>query len=95
MGCALFLARRVYRDAWFERGIVELGQSMGDPATGLPVRVVDSDRKTRAAEAFACKQLMHETVLGGGLWPGMAIPRIVAAGPGRRSGSPPGRWRRG
>ena len=79
--CVLFLARRVFKDAWFERSIAEMGQSMGVTATGLLLlRVVDPDYKTPAAEAFACKQLMHEPFMGGGLWTGMAIPLIAAIG---------------
>ncbi len=79
--CVLFLARRVFKDAWFERSIAEMGQSMGVTATGLLLlRVVDPDYKTPAAEAFACKQLLHEPFMGGGLWTGMAIPLIAAIG---------------
>ena len=79
--CVLFLARRVFKTAWFERSIAEMGQSMGVTATGLLLlRVVDPDYKTPAAEAFACKQLLHEPFMGGGLWTGMAIPLIAAVG---------------
>jgi len=82
VGCLVWLARRVFPDAWFERGIAEMGQSMGVTATGLLLlRVVDPDYKTPAAEAFACKQLLHEPFMGGGLWTGMAIPLIAAMGP--------------
>ncbi|QHI68649.1 sodium/glutamate symporter [Tichowtungia aerotolerans] len=81
VACVLFLARRVFKTAWFERSIAEMGQSMGVTATGLLLlRVVDPDYKTPAAEAFACKQLMHEPIMGGGLWTGMAIPLIAAIG---------------
>ncbi len=79
--CVLFLARRIFKNAWFERAIAEMGQSMGVTATGLLLlRVVDPDYKTPAAEAFACKQLLHEPFMGGGLWTGMAIPLIAAIG---------------
>ena len=81
--CVLVLARRVFRDAWFERSIAEMGQSMGVTATGLLLlRVVDPDYETPAAEAFACKQLLHEPIMGGGLWTAMAIPLIAMHGPG-------------
>lgn len=80
--CLMWLARKVFPNAWFERAIAELGQSMGVTATGLLLlRVVDPDYKTPAAEAFACKQLLHEPFMGGGLWTGMAIPLIAAVGP--------------
>ncbi len=79
--CVLVLAPRVFKNAWFERSIAEMGQSMGVTATGLLLlRVVDPDYKTPAAEAFACKQLLHEPFMGGGLWTGMAIPLIAAIG---------------
>ena len=79
--CLLVLARRVFRDAWFERAIAEMGQSMGVTATGLLLlRVVDPDYESPATDAFAAKQLMHEPFMGGGLWTGMAIPLIATVG---------------
>jgi ESS family glutamate:Na+ symporter len=76
--CVLALARRLLPDAWFERAIVELGQSMGVTATGLLLlRVVDPDYETPAAAAFATKQLMHEPIMGGGLWTSIAIPLLA------------------
>lgn len=79
--CVCILARRIFKDAWFERSIAEMGQSMGVTATGLLLlRVVDPDYKTPAADAFACKQLLHEPFMGGGLWTGMAIPLIALWG---------------
>jgi len=81
--CVTWLARRVFKDAWFERAIAEMGQSMGVTATGLLLlRVVDPDYETPAAEAFACKQIMHEPFMGGGLWTSIAIPLIAIKGPG-------------
>ena len=80
--CVMFLARRMLPDAWFERSIAEMGQSMGVTATGLLLlRVVDPDYKSPAADAFACKQLLHEPFMGGGLWTGAAIPLIAVYGP--------------
>ncbi len=74
-------ARRAFKDAWFERGIAEMGQSMGVTATGLLLlRVVDPDYETEAAEAFASKQLLHEPFMGGGLWTGAAIPLLAIWG---------------
>lgn len=79
--CLVFLARRAFKDAWFERGIAEMGQSMGVTATGLLLlRVVDPDYETQAAEAFAAKQLLHEPFMGGGLWTGAAIPLLALWG---------------
>jgi len=79
--CVMYLAQRVLPDAWFERAIAEMGQSMGVTATGLLLlRVVDADYETPAADAFACKQLVHEPFMGGGLWTGAAIPLIAIYG---------------
>jgi ESS family glutamate:Na+ symporter len=79
--CLTVLARRIFRDAWFERAIAEMGQSMGVTATGLLLlRVVDPDYETEAAEAFAAKQLLHEPFMGGGLWTGAAIPLLAVWG---------------
>jgi len=79
--CLCVLAPRAFRDAWFERAIAEMGQSMGVTATGLLLlRVVDPDYETEAAEAFACKQLLHEPFMGGGLWTGAAIPLLAVWG---------------
>ena len=79
--CVLVLARWLLPDAWFERSIAEMGQSMGVTATGLLLlRVVDPDYESPAADAFACKQLLHEPIMGGGLWTSMAIPLLAAWG---------------
>ena len=79
--CVVYLARRVFKEAWFERAIAEMGQSMGVTATGLLLlRVVDPDYETPAADAFACKQILHEPFMGGGLWTSMAIPLLAVYG---------------
>ena len=79
--CLRIIAPRVFSDAWFERAIAELGQSMGVTATGLLLlRTVDPDCQTDAASAFASKQLLHEPFMGGGLWTGIAIPLLVLWG---------------
>lgn len=80
--CVVFLARRMLPDAWFERSIAEMGQSMGVTATGLLLlRVVDPDYKSPAASAFAYKQILHEPFMGGGIWTSMAIPLLFMYGP--------------
>ncbi|MDX9779937.1 MAG: sodium/glutamate symporter [Candidatus Neomarinimicrobiota bacterium] len=81
-GCVLFLARRLLPDAWFERAIAEMGQSMGVTATGLLLlRVVDPEQKTAAYPAFGYKQLLHEPIMGGGIWTSVAFPLCILAGP--------------
>ncbi len=72
--CVMWLAKRLLPNAWFERAIAEMGQSMGVTATGLLLlRVADPERKTPAASAFGYKQLLHEPFMGGGLWTSMAV----------------------
>ena len=79
--CVVVLARRMLPDAWFERAIAEMGQSMGVTATGLLLlRAVDPDYETPAADAFASKQLLHEPFMGGGLWTSTAIPLLAVWG---------------
>lgn len=81
--CLLVLAPRLLPDAWFERRIAEMGQSMGVTATGLLLlRSVDPRNETSAYSAFAYKQLLHEPFMGGGLWTSSAIPLIVVLGSG-------------
>ena len=72
--CVMWLAKRLLPNAWFERAIAEMGQSMGVTATGLLLlRVADPERKTPAASAFGYKQLLHEPFMGGGLWTSAAV----------------------
>jgi ESS family glutamate:Na+ symporter len=79
--CVTFLAKRLLPDAWFERSIAEMGQSMGVTATGLLLlRVVDPEFKTPAADSFAYKQILHEPFMGGGMWTSAAIPLLALWG---------------
>ncbi|MFC1558725.1 sodium/glutamate symporter [candidate division KSB1 bacterium] len=80
--CVFFIASRIFKDAKFERSIAEFGQSCGVTATGLLLlRIVDPDAKTPALEAFGYKQLLHEPIMGGGLWTGAVLPLIYNYGP--------------
>ncbi len=89
MFCILVLARRLLPDAWFERSIAEMGQSMGVTATGLLLlRVVDPEYESPAADAFASKQLLHEPFMGGGLWTSSAVPLLAAPALGGLGGVP-------
>ena len=74
----LYLAPRILTDYWFERGLGDLGQSMGVTATGiLLLRMVDPDNRTGAFESFAYKQLFFEPIVGGGLFTA-AAPALIA-----------------
>ncbi|MBI1243008.1 sodium/glutamate symporter [Umezakia ovalisporum] len=81
--CAfVFLGPRLLPVYWFERGIGDMGQSMGVTSTGLLLmRMVDPDNESGAFESFAYKQLLFEPIVGGGLFTAAAPPLIVRFGP--------------
>ena len=73
----LFFAPRILPSYWFERGIGDVGQSMGVTATGLLLlQMVDPDNRTGALESFAYKQLLFEPIMGGGFFTA-AAPILV------------------
>ena len=77
----VYLAPRLFKEAWFERAIAEFGQSLGVTATGLLLlRTVDPENKTTAAESFGYKQLLHEPFMGGGLWTALALTLVFNIG---------------
>ncbi len=77
----LFLAPRMFRKHWFQNGIVNMAQSMGQTATGLLfVKMVDPKDKTDAIESFGYKQLMFEPFVGGGIITALSIPVLVILG---------------
>ena len=74
----MFLAPLILPVYWFERGIGDMGQSMGVTATGiLLIRMVDAENRTGAFECFAYKQLFFEPIVGGGLFTA-AAPALIA-----------------
>ncbi|MEO1298216.1 MAG: sodium:glutamate symporter, partial [Cyanobacteria bacterium J06636_16] len=74
----LYYAPRIFPDYWFEKGIGDLGQSMGVTATGiLLLRMVDHRGESGAFESFAYKQLFFEPIVGGGLFTA-AAPTLIA-----------------
>jgi ESS family glutamate:Na+ symporter len=75
----LYFSPRLFRFAWFERGIAEFGQASGVTATGLLLlRTVDPESKTGAAVPFAGKQLLHEPFMG--LWVAVAFALAFTIG---------------
>ena len=77
----IYLAPRILPVYWFERGIGDMGQSMGVTATGiLLIRMVDPENRTGAFESFAYKQLFFEPIVGGGLFTAAAPALIVRFG---------------
>lgn len=64
----LVLSPIFFRSYWFEKGITNMGQSMGMTATGLLMqRLADPSNKSKARESFAYKQLVFEPFMGGGI----------------------------
>ena len=77
----IFLAPRLFKEAWFERSIAEFGQSTGVTATGLLLlRSVDPESRTIAAASFGYKQLLHEPFMGGGFWTALALVLVYQVG---------------
>lgn len=75
------VARRLFRESWFECAIAEFGQSLGVTATGLLLlRAADPESKTCATQAFGYKQLLHEPIMGGGLWTALALTLLYKLG---------------
>ena len=75
----LYFSPRLFKEAWFERGIAEFGQATGVTATGLLLlRTVDPDNKTIAAASFAGKQLLHEPAMN--LWVALAFALVFTVG---------------
>lgn len=82
VGAFFFLAPRIINRYWFERGIGDMGQSMGVTATGLILmKIADPEDETPALEAFGYKQLAFEPFFGGGLITGISVPFIAQVGP--------------
>ena len=78
---ALWFGPKCFKEAWFERTIADFGQATGVTATGLMLlRTVDPESKTCAASSFGYKQLLHEPVMGGGLWTALAFTLVVEKG---------------
>jgi ESS family glutamate:Na+ symporter len=64
----LVLAPRMFSSYWFEKGLTNMGQSMGMTATGLLLgRLADPGNQSKAREAFGYKQLAFEPFMGGGI----------------------------
>ncbi len=77
----VFLARRMFREHWFQNGIVNMAQSMGMTATGLLfLHLVDPKDQTSSMESFGYKQLLFEPFVGGGIVTALSMPLILSWG---------------
>ncbi|CAK0884763.1 unnamed protein product [Prorocentrum cordatum] len=79
---ALFmLARIMLKDYWLERGLIELGLSMGSTATGLMLlRMADPENRTPVLRQFGFKQIVHVMFVGGGAYDASALLIIQMGG---------------
>jgi glutamate:Na+ symporter, ESS family len=78
----IFVAKWMIPKYWFERGIGDMGQSMGMTAIGLMlIHIVDSKNRSGALEAFGYKQLLFEPFVGGGIMTAISVPLIYQLGP--------------
>lgn len=70
----IVLAPRMFPTYWFEKGLTNMGQSMGMTATGLLLgRLADPSNHAKARESFAYKQLIFEPFMGGGIVTASAV----------------------
>lgn len=77
----LYFGHRVFKQAWFERSIVEFGMQTGVAAMGLMLlRIVDPRFKSGALESFALKQAVYEPFFGGGFVTAMAPLLVLVLG---------------
>jgi ESS family glutamate:Na+ symporter len=77
----LYFGPRIFKQAWFERSIVEFGMQTGVAAMGLMLlRVVDPRFKSGAIESFGLKQMIYEPFFGGGFVTAMAPLLVLVLG---------------
>jgi ESS family glutamate:Na+ symporter len=77
------LAPRMFPSFWFEKGLTNIGQSMGTTATGFMLqRLVDPGNQSNARESFSYKQLVFEPFMGGGIITATALVVIFELGSG-------------
>lgn len=77
----LWLMPRMHPVNWFEHGVADFGQSLGNVATGFVlVDMADPDHRTQAANGFGYKQLTYEPILGGGLITVFSVPLLAGMG---------------
>lgn len=81
MFCVLVLAPILLPTYPFENAICHFGQDTGVIAAGLLLlRMVDPENRTDVPEAFAYKQIIHSTFMGGGLVTALWLPLQKAMG---------------
>ena len=75
---------RLLPDYAVERGITEVALSLGATATALLVlRMMDPQNRTPVLRAFCYKQLLHVSIVGGGVFTGASPARCRVPAPPR------------
>jgi len=76
------LAKFMCADYFYERGLIEMGLTLGSTATGLLLlRMGDPENKTPVLRQFGYKQIVHVMITGGGLFDAFAL-NLVDLGSG-------------
>lgn len=77
-----WLAPRMFPSYWLEKGLTNVGQSMGTTATGFMFqRLIDPSNTSGARESFSYKQLVFEPFMGGGIITATSLVVIAEFGP--------------
>ncbi|GKT26962.1 putative multi-domain containing protein [Aduncisulcus paluster] len=80
--CLWLIAPSICPDYWFVRALTEMGHSCGVAATGLMLlKSVDPMNTTPVLKAFSLAQIIHEVIMGGGIWTSIAVPLCDMIGP--------------
>jgi len=67
--CIAFFSYFVFDDYWFEKGLVEFGNSTGVVASGLLLlRLADPNNLSKTLPIFTSKQLFAQLLLSGGFF---------------------------
>tara|TARA_B100000963_G_scaffold264409_1_gene232550 strand:+ start:192 stop:1544 length:1353 start_codon:yes stop_codon:yes gene_type:complete len=67
--CIAFFAYYIFEDYWFEKGLVEFGNSTGVVASGLLLlRLADPSNISKTLPIFTSKQLFAQLLLSGGFF---------------------------
>jgi ESS family glutamate:Na+ symporter len=81
MAALVLIAPWVLPDFWLERGICELGSSMGVTATALLLcRMLDPHNETPVLASFCYKQSLHVLIVGGGIFTSSVVPMLAVFG---------------
>ena len=79
--CIAYFAYFIFDDYWFEKSLIEFGNSTGVVASGLLLlRLADPKNISRTLPIFTSKQLFAQLILSGGLFTVLAPLMISKIG---------------